>query len=73
MTDDAENKLRELCLNILAHHAIDSEVTIDGNGVDSSEAFTVAQAVMKRTGIKVAKKDLNKLVKELKVNYGLNE
>jgi len=51
MTDNETDKLKELCKLVDAHSALGWEVTLGGNGVNSSGARTTLYAVCNILGI----------------------
>ena len=73
--DDLDAKLKklyDLCVNIYAHNELDCEVTLGGNGVNCSEASTVADEIQEIIG-KISEKDIQKEVKILKETYGIED
>ena len=68
-----KEELHDLCLEILSHAAIDGEVTIDGNGVCSSEASVVARKILKICGIKCTQREIKKRATELAKEEGWSE
>jgi len=65
-----QKKLYDFCLNILAHSELDMEVTLCGNGINSSEAYAVAKALMHEFKITIAEDDIKEAVSRLKNIYG---
>jgi hypothetical protein len=65
------SELYNFCIDILAHAEIDCEVTIGGNGVNCSEAATVAEGILSIIDRKAKKDDIKAQVKNLKKFYGL--
>lgn len=70
MNEQQKNDLIQLCLDIQAHAEIDSEITLCGNGVCSSEASVVARRILEILNTKLNEDDLNNRVKELEKEYG---
>ncbi len=62
--------LYKMCVNIQAHCELDCEVTIEGNGVNPSEAAAVCKGILTILGRKIDKKDLKDRIKELQEEYG---
>jgi DNA-binding protein len=66
-----KKKLREFCLNILAHAHLDAEITLNGNGTNACEAYNVARALMKMFKIEIDEKEVEDAATELeKMWYG---
>jgi predicted ATP-grasp superfamily ATP-dependent carboligase len=65
-----DEKIRKFCLNVLAHSEADYEVTINGNGVNCSEAATTVEGLMKIMKLTIPQEEVVEEANKLRKQYG---
>ena len=63
------NELYELCIDLEAHAELGCEITLNGNGYNSTEAVGVGRAVSKIMNFNIKQEDIEKEIKVLKKLY----
>ncbi len=69
ITNAQKQQLIDLCIDIEAHMEIDSEITIDGNGVNACEAVVVSRHIAKILNLAIDETSIEARVQKLESEY----